>query len=567
MAKKFDVKIDFARVDQPGNQGIGIKGFTQPNKKTVPAKNPGSRHGGSYKPKKTGNYQELGAVSYIYEIGQYEVSTKQYVSFLNAVDPNGNNKTLPWTGVNLYENHFSPIKNPYQGQVILLKHADRGKHYALADEAWANKPMMWANMFQYLYFINSLNNGTIVSESQTQSKSPEEHDVQLSTKYIRLSDNITQGAYNLNDYNYPLVQRQNTSGFVLPSENEWIKAAYYAGKITDSGTPYYYYPTASNTPPTPLTSAPWAEKNGDTSNVNVNSQGNVISKRLSKQDIKSQGYANYNSQVFWAAPYTTIDSGSNKANVTNIGGAESPSPWLTYDQGGNLVEYTDTPTAAFAQPGSENLEKMPVYFKVHGGIANATEYQLWLTATGTSNPYGQVLGSMNQYGGARIGYLPDDSQTPHKQKAKPSRYADPLTGDGVVTRVDSLKSFDTFYTTNNQAAIQALDSNDEYVFLAASFRELNKKNKQGIDVYSLMHTKTETHYYTTSVEEKKQLLKSGDYEGGEIAFRALKPGQGSTDFVRYFNGSTGAYGFSAAAADEQFFTSRGYEVDGVGWSI
>ena len=82
-----------------------------------------------------------------------------------------------------------------------------------------------------------------------------------------------------------------------------------------------------------------------------------------------------------------------------------------------------------------------------------------------------------------------------------------------------------------------------------------------------MHTKTETHYYTTSVEDKKQRLKSGDYEGGEIAFRALKPGQGSTDFVRYFNGSTGAYGFSAAAADEQFFTSRGYEVDGVGWSI
>ena len=82
----------------------------------------------------------------------------------------------------------------------------------------------------------------------------------VSDRYFRFSDQIDNGSYALNDSNYPFFARTNNEGLFLPSQNEWIKAAYYAGKITDSGTPYYYYPTASNTPPTPLTSAPWAEK-------------------------------------------------------------------------------------------------------------------------------------------------------------------------------------------------------------------------------------------------------------------------------------------------------------------
>ena len=86
-------------------------------------------------------------------------------------------------------------------------------------------------------------------------------------------------------------------------------------------------------------------------------------------------------------------------------------------------------------------------------------------------------------------------------------------------------------------------------------------------MYSLFHTPTQTHYYTTSSAERDKLISSGNYSGGDMGFRALAPNAGSTDFVRYFNSSTGAYGFSAAAGDEQFFTSRGYAIDGVAWSI
>ena len=253
--------------------------------------------------------------------------------------------------------------------------------------------------------------------------------------------------------------------------------------------------------------------------------------------------------------------------MTNVGGAATPSPWLTYDQGGNLVEYTDTVTAAIQAPGSENQEEVPVYFKVHGGIANATEYQLWITATGTSNPYGQTLGSMYQYGGARLGFLPSAKDKIKSKSADPSSITDPLTGQRVVTRVDSLETFDTFYTTSNTSAINALQSDDEYLFMAASFRGLKNSDKNARDVYQLLHTPTDTHYYTTNERQRDQLLNSGSYTGGDVGFSALAPGAGATDFVRYFNSTTGAYGFSAAAGDVEFFTSRGYVIDGVAWSI
>ena len=392
----------------------------------------------------------------------------------------------------------------------------------------------------------------------------------LSKKYVRFSDDYLTGAYNLNDSNYALATRQNIAGFFLPSENEWVKGSYYAGSETDNGTFYYYYPTSTNSVPQPLESAAWLIEQGirpDAAELaaNVDQDGNVINNRLQESILNHQGYANYNKQTYWQPDYAQPNL--NKANVTDVGGSASPSPWLTYDQGGNLVEWTDTPTSPLQQIGSENLENVPVYFKVHGGIANAPDYQLWLTATGTSNPYGQVLGSMYQYNGARVSYIPDANNTDLPDQATPSAIADPLTGEGVVTRVDSLNTYDTFYTTSNAQATDALNSDGEYIFMASSFREKPKNAESSVAYYSFVDQQNQTHYYTGNESEREQLSDNPRYIGGDLAFYALAPGEGSTDFIRYYNSSTGAYGFSAAAGDEQFFTSRGYSIDGIGWSI
>jgi len=129
---------------------------------------------------------------------------------------------------------------------------------------------------------------------------------------------------------------------------------------------------------------------------------------------------------------------------------------------------------------------------------------------------------------------PTETPSPKNKSASPSRIADPLTGQRVVTRVDSVDSFDTFYTTSNSDAISALNSDEGYVFMAASFRGLKNKDQDAVDVYRLLHTSTDTHYYTTSQQERDNLLSSGAYTGGDVGFRALAPGAGDTDFIRYF---------------------------------
>ena len=132
----------------------------------------------------------------------------------------------------------------------------------------------------------------------------------------------------------------------------------------------YYYPTDSNTPPTPLQTG---------SPATVDGLGNVIQSSL----VPGVAYSNYNLAVNWQPPYDTQPA-TQGSNVVSVGEDHTPSPWLTYDQGGNVVEYTDTAAAPVA--GVLNPENVPVFFKVHGGIANATTYQLWLTATGTAIP-------------------------------------------------------------------------------------------------------------------------------------------------------------------------------------
>jgi hypothetical protein len=65
------------------------------------------------------------------------------------------------------------------------------------------------------------------------------------------------------------------------------------------------------------------------------------------------------------------------ANVSTVGQDKTPSPWGTYDQGGNVVEILDT--LAPQPPGYNFLHDWRYY---HGGVANAPAYQLEISAFG-----------------------------------------------------------------------------------------------------------------------------------------------------------------------------------------
>jgi formylglycine-generating enzyme required for sulfatase activity len=66
-----------------------------------------------------------------------------------------------------------------------------------------------------------------------------------------------------------------------------------------------------------------------------------------------------------------------QANVSTVGQAKTPSPWGTYDMGGNVVEVLDT---LAPQPAGYNFLREWRYY--HGGVANAPAYQVAISAFG-----------------------------------------------------------------------------------------------------------------------------------------------------------------------------------------
>ncbi|MFI5457786.1 MAG: hypothetical protein ACHRXM_20285 [Isosphaerales bacterium] len=538
----YDIAIHFSYVGSPGNSSVAINGFVPPSRATVPAQSPDGAA-----------YQTIGGVPYVYGIGQTEITAGQYVTFLNKVDPNGDNPVQPFTGIRLWVNAFSPVLNPFSGEINLVVNATPGTHYQLAASYWGDKPLVNGNLFDFAYFVNSLYNGSTVAIDNRRGTSPVGIHVHLQTRYVKLSTNISTGMYDLQDSSYPFFQRLDTSGYVIPSENEWVKAAYYSPFAAGNGTNYYYYPTVSNTPPTALqTGSP---------NPTVDSLGNVIESNL----VPGVAYSNYDQTVIWQPPYDP-QSPVNGANVVSVGEDHTPSPWLTYDQGGNVVEYTDTVATPVA--GVANPHNLPVFVKVHGGIANDTTYQLWLTATGTSDPYGQDLGQTDTQGGARFGFLPNahtHELIRSSKRVSSSTLAKPLTSTGLVYRLDNLNTLDTFYTADLTKAISLANDHSTYVFLGASFKQPAHAGAK--PVYGFLDTTNRTQFYTIDPREAAVVSANPRFSSEGIGFTALPPNVGSTNFRRFFNSETGAYAYSAANADVQFFTSRGYKFDGYAWSV
>ena len=107
------------------------------------------------------------------------------------------------------------------------------------------------------------------------------------------------------------------------------------------------------------------------------------------------------SSILWAIlgidpiMYAEIFQGS----LSTVGQAKTASPWGTLDQGGNVVEWTDTITPS-PTPGDKR-----VWRRLHGGIANAPAYQLWLSAVGLQPQDNAAISAVYPWIGLRIGVL------------------------------------------------------------------------------------------------------------------------------------------------------------------
>jgi formylglycine-generating enzyme required for sulfatase activity len=241
------VTIDWVFVDEPGNA----------------PDNSGACYGGN-----------CGSVGHPYYISKYEVTNAQYVEFLNAKatsDP-----------LELY--------NTSMGSDATFGGIDRsgvsGSFTYEVKPGFAAKPVVYVSFYDAVRFANWLQNGQANGDTETGT-------------YTLLGGTTIPS-------NGATVQRNPGPTIALPRENEWYKAAYYAG-----GGVYFDFPNGADAEPACV--APSA----DTGNA-----------------ANCFPYAN--------PPGTLTDVGAYALSV---------SPSGTHDQGGNVWEWLERITT----PGSREL--------------------------------------------------------------------------------------------------------------------------------------------------------------------------------------------------------------------
>ena len=231
----------------------------------VPVGNPGNAPDTRY------GATGYGSVGYNYRIGKYEVTAGQYTEFLNAVakdDPNRlyNTNMVSSFGANILRTGSSPNFS-----------------YSVAAD-WADRPVNLVSFWDATRFANWLDNG-----QPTGAQGP---------------GTTEDGAYH-DVGNQSLFGRNAGARFVIPSDNEWYKAAYHDQTAGLAAT-YFDYPTGSNAVPG--------------NNINETTKpGNNANHNISNQAIGS--------------PYYRTVAGEFEL---------SDSPYGTFDQGGNVWEWNET---------------------------------------------------------------------------------------------------------------------------------------------------------------------------------------------------------------------------------
>jgi len=384
-AYRATVSVSTVSVGSPGNAPIAIVPFTDAaytSCSQVPA--------GTKPP-----CQQIGTVKYSYEIGQLEVTVGQWISFLNTVDPEGRN---PYR---LYDGLVNPKAWPQYGQVLLVKKAKSGQHYRTSDPEWLDKPYGFADFPAAARFANSLYNGTLISKQSGTTST-----YSVTTYKVKLSPKSSTGMYDLSN---PGATRDRKSGFVVPSQNEWVKAAYY----DPSTSSYWKYPTNpgtfGNAPGYDATTAvqPLATQldytTGDVTNATGSPIASIVDKNGSyptwcPKAAQTSSTTCSTENPFGLSPTAYLDV--YKAGLSSVGQALVRSPSGTLDQGGNAVEWTDTIT-----PPPAGVDGKRVWRRLHGGVSNSTDYQLWPSAVGLQPQDNTFYDHVYPWLGFRIGVI------------------------------------------------------------------------------------------------------------------------------------------------------------------
>ncbi|MFJ1707473.1 hypothetical protein [Kitasatospora sp. NPDC088346] len=375
------VTVTTARVGAPGNAAVGVVPFTDAVYGSCADAPPGSAE-----------CLMVGGVDQPYEIGKFEVTVAQWVAFLNTVDRTGRDPH------HLYDRTESSSAWPKYGPVDFSAAAADGHHYAVAFPQWADKPYGFADFLKAARFVNSLYNGRLIARESSTSGTFE-----YVTYRVELSPQTERGMYDLAR---PDATRARGAGFVVPSQDEWIKAAYYdpSGGGTHS---YWKYPTnpgvfgdgdASAPAPTVLDPATGDVTNGTTQPLASFHATGLPAPSWCPGQVRPAVCATANPFGLDPVAYAAAYQGS----LSTVGQARTTSPWGTLDQGGNAVEWTDTITAPPA--GGDPAR---VWRREHGGVSNAGAYQMWPSAVGLQPQDNPFFSHTYPWLGFRVGVVGD----------------------------------------------------------------------------------------------------------------------------------------------------------------
>ncbi|MFH1418471.1 MAG: SUMF1/EgtB/PvdO family nonheme iron enzyme [Planctomycetota bacterium] len=265
---------------------------------TVTVGNPGNA--GEWSGESYGGYgpdRICGAVDYVYNIGKFEVTAGQYTKFLNAV-----------AATDTYGLYNENMDGRFYGCQITQNGTSGSYTYDFSgcpsgtEADWADRPVNYVSWGDAARFANWLHNGQPTGAQD------------LTT--------TEDGSYYLDGAitspELMAITREADATWVIPSEDEWYKAAYHKNDGVTGN--YFDYPTSSDSVP-----------------GYVNNSGNLSG----TGDVFTEGGTD-------PGNYATYDGDGDPDGIgspyyrTAVGEWEnSDSPYGTFDQGGNVWEWNE----------------------------------------------------------------------------------------------------------------------------------------------------------------------------------------------------------------------------------